>query len=334
MRWMSQGARAALAAGLLALVSASACRGGAAGGTGTPVDLKPLTSLPSWEACGKCHQAVYDEWKQTLHAGAWLDRVYRMSAGDPPKMECRACHSMEPILAREISVDYSYRPIFRDYNHDDGVGCVACHVRADGTVAARRTVPDAPCRPVRDDRITTPEYCGACHNPSHDAYYEWKSSAYAANGVTCNDCHARPVLRDGKRVGFSHDFPGGNSPEQVRKAVRVQTRLEGRDVVITLDNLTGHKFPGEVPTRIFIIEILPIDAEGKEMESIDIGLKRPFKSQVGVPDTRLLPDEKRVIRQTLPAGAVAVRVTSWWKPSPLMRPEGWTELSKFEGAVR
>jgi hypothetical protein len=332
---MPRGRRAALTAAPLSVVALLAML--AACGTSpsrpAPADLRPITSLPSWEACGKCHQAVYEEWRTTLHAGAWLDPIYRMSAGNPPKMECRGCHSMEPILAREISVEYSYRPIFRDYNHDDGVGCAACHLRADGTVAARRTVPDAPCRPVRDDRITTPEYCGACHNPSHDAYFEWKTSAYARAGVTCNDCHSHPVLRDGKRVGFSHDFPGGNSPSQVRKAIRTETKIEGREVVMTVENLTGHKFPGEVPSRIFLIEILPIDADGNEMSSIDLGIKRPFKTQVGVPDNRLTPDERRTMREKLPDGAVAARVTYFWKPSPLTPPNGWTILARWQGKV-
>lgn len=330
---LPQGSGTALTVAALATLAAfAACA--AQPPAPVPIDLRPITKLPSWEACGKCHQAVYDEWKQTLHAGAWVDRIYRMSAGNPPKMECRACHSMEPILAREISVEYSYRPIFRDYNHDDGVGCAACHLRADGTVAARRTVPDAPCKPVRDDRITTPEYCGACHNPSHDAYFEWKSSAYAKAGVTCSDCHSRPVLRDGKRVGFSHSFPGGNDPDQVRKALRIETKLDGREVVMTLENLTGHKFPGEVPSRIFLVEIKPFDAEGNEMSTIDVGIKRPFKSQVGVPDNRLLPDEKRTLREKVPDEAVAVRVTYFWKPSPLAMPDAWTVMARWEGRLK
>jgi len=269
-------------------------------------DPQVVKALPSWDACGRCHVSVYGEWKDTLHAGAWSDPLYRMSAGNPPKLECRSCHSMEPILARPFSVEHEFRPIYRPYNQEDSVGCVACHLRADGTVAARRAWPGAPCRPVADPRISTPEYCGACHNPTHDAYFEWKSSAYARNGVACSDCHSHPVLREGRRVGYSHRFPGGNDRDFVKRAVRIEPRLDGRELVLSIENLAGHKFPGEVPTRTFLIEIQPFDREGRPTPTIDIGIKRPYKTQVGVPDNRLLPDERRVLRQALPPEAVSV----------------------------
>ena len=300
------------------------------------VNLRAWTSKTSFDACGACHRAVFDEWRQTLHAGAWLDPVYRMSAGNPPKTECRGCHSMEPILAGEIDTDYSWRPIYRDYNQDDGVGCVACHLRADGTVAARRDG-EAPCRPRRDDRITTPEYCGACHNPSHDAFNEWKKTAYAKQGVTCSSCHSFPVARtlaDGsKKVGFSHSFPGGNAPEFVSRSIHAEYALDKRVVVVTVDNRCGHKFPGEVPTRAFGIRVETWDAADQPLETDELWLKRPFKSQVGVPDSRLEPDERRVIRRPLAAGAVFVRVTLIFKPSPLMMERGWTKLDRWESKV-
>src|SRR5207247_651318 len=61
---------------------------------GSPNSL-PIQKPDSWQSCGRCHPAVYDEWKGSLHEGAWRDPVYRMSAGNPPKLECRGCHSME-----------------------------------------------------------------------------------------------------------------------------------------------------------------------------------------------------------------------------------------------
>jgi len=300
------------------------------------VDLRPWTTKTSYDACGRCHTAVYDEWRQTLHAAAWIDPIYRQSAGNPPKLECRSCHSMEPILAGEIDTDYSWRPIFRDYNREDGVGCVACHLRADGSVAARRDV-DAPCRPRRDDRLTTTEFCGACHNPSHDAYNEWKQTVFARNGIGCSSCHSWPTTRtlpDGSaRVGYSHSFPGGNDPGFVKRALHAEMRLDKRELVASLENRCGHKFPGEVPSRALGLRIETWDADNNPLDPIELWFKRPFKNLVGAPDNRLKPDERRELRQALPEKAAFVRVTCFFKPSPLVPERGWTVLHTWESEV-
>ncbi len=330
--------RLPLALALIPAVALAVAAGCATGRGGAPVDLRPWTSRSSWDSCGRCHVAVFDEWRKTLHAQAWTDGVFRMSAGTPPKTECRSCHSMEPVLAGEISTDYSWRPVYRDYNQDDGVGCVSCHLRADGTVAARADHPTAPCRPRRDDRIGTPEYCGACHNPSHDAYNEWKGSHYARDGVSCSSCHSWAVTRAVEggppKTGYSHAFPGGNTKEFVLRAIHATTRLEGRTVVMRVTNQAGHKFPGEVPTRIFFVQVEPYDAEGNALEDAVFTFKRPFKTQTGVPDNRLKPDETRELRQELPAAAKFVRVSYVWKPSPLVPPAGWTVLERWESEIR
>ncbi len=300
------------------------------------VDLRAWTAKPSMQACGSCHRAIYDEWRQTLHAGAWLDPVYRMSAGNPPRAECASCHSMEPVLATGIDVDYSWRPVFRDYNQDDGVGCVSCHLRADGTVAARRDA-DAPCKPRRDDRLKSPELCGACHNPSHDAYTEWKSSTYAKQGVDCSSCHSFPVLRtlaDGsKKVGYSHAFPGGNSPEFVQRSVHAEVGLDKRALTIAIENRTGHKFPGEVPSRAFCVRLEMWDAQDAAKEPVEFWFKRPFKTQTGIPDNRLKPDERRVLRHDLAADVAFVRVTWFFKPSPLAMERAWVKMGTWEARV-
>src|SRR5436190_4656161 len=56
----------------------------------------PASSRPdSRQTCRRCHESIYEEWKDTLHARAWIDPEFRMSAGNPPRLECRGCHAME-----------------------------------------------------------------------------------------------------------------------------------------------------------------------------------------------------------------------------------------------
>jgi len=279
----------------------------------TPAPPVPAGKLDSWQACGRCHERVFNEWKDTLHAQAWVDPVYRMSAGNPPKLECRGCHSMEPILAREISYDVSYRPVYRPYLKEEGVNCLSCHGLADGSVAARRNVPDAPCRPRRDDRIRTVEFCGACHNPSHLVVDEWKLSK---SGKSCVDCHA---VSGGK---FTHRMAGVHDPEFVRKAVEWSCEVKDGTLHIALTNRSGHRLPAEVPSRTLRVTIR-VDGKTEELR-----FNRPPKGIVGNKDNRLWPDETRILTRPV-ADAKEVEVRIFYQQSPFVLPQGWISIGHW-----
>jgi len=266
------------------------------------------------QACGRCHTRVYEDWQKTLHARAWVDPDFRASAGNPPKLECRGCHSMEPILAREISTDVSYRPVYRPYRHEDGVTCLSCHGLADGSVAATRDRPDAPCRPRRDDRLRTSEFCGACHNPTHLAYDEWKLSK---SGKSCAECHAQ---RDGK---FSHRMRGVDDPDFVRSGLAWSCASDGRELKISLINRSGHRLPAEVPTRLLRVKIRIDDREE------EVVFRRPMKAIVGEKDNRLWPDETRVLTRSV-AGAAQVRVEILYQQSMFTQPKDWIVIGRWD----
>ncbi len=265
------------------------------------------------QACGRCHEAIHRDWQQSLHGRAWVDPDFRMSAGTPPKMECRGCHSMEPILAREISTDVSYRPVYRPYRQEEGVTCLSCHGLADGSVAAARDIPGAPCRPRRDDRLRSPEFCGACHNPTHLAYDEWKRST---SGKTCSDCHA---VRDGK---FSHRMRGVHDADFVRSGLDWSCRVEGEELRIALTNRSGHRFPAEVPTRLLRVKIRLDDREE------EVVFRRPMKAVVSEKDNRLWPDETRVLTRPL-AGSKDVRVELLYQQSMFAQPREWIVIGRW-----
>lgn len=275
----------------------------------------PATAGPadSWQACGRCHERAYKEWKGTLHEQAWLDPVYRMSAGNPPKLECRGCHSMEPILAREITSDVSYRPVYRPYLQEEGVNCRSCHGLSDGSVAARRDLLDAPCRPRRDDRLRSTDFCGACHNPSHLVVDEWRRSK---SGKSCVDCHA---MREGK---FSHRMIGVTDAEFVRKSVEWACDVKEGTLRISLTNRSGHRLPAEVPSRVLRVVVR---VDGKEDETL---FCRPPKGIVGTRDNRLEADETRVLTRPVP-GARAIEVKIYYQQSPFMLPQGWITIGAW-----
>lgn len=80
---------------------------------------------------------------------------------------------------------------------------------------------------------------------------------------------------------------------------------------MTLGNQTGHKFPGEIPSRSLVVRV---DAGGEVQRLV---FRRPFKGEAEWPDNRLTPNEFRDVRVPLPAGATDVRVRILWKPYPL-----------------
>lgn len=300
-------------------------------------DHAAVTRLPSDQSCGKCHTEVLQEWKGTLHATAWQDPVFVASAGRPMKMECKSCHSPQPVLFTELAQDRGYRPYFRDFNHADSVNCASCHLRSDGTVAAKQDV-DAPCKPRRDARLRSPVLCGTCHNPTHDANDEWERSAAFKAGIDCNACHSQVVYRTGadgrKKAGFSHVFLGGNDPAFVAKAIKTDCSLRGRELTVRVENRSAHKFPGEVPTRIFMIQLQFWDGDGTLITEEVMSYRRPGKGEVGWKDNRFEPDEVKSIVRPLPDKTAKVKADFLFMNGPFAVFDKAFTIGRWEADVK
>ena len=209
--------------------------------------LHTRIDLPSAEACGGCHARELAEWSSSLHGRAWTNANIRAATKNFAQRECRPCHSPLPVLATGLDV----RPDFRDFNQTDGVHCLSCHGLAGG-VAAARTIAGAPCRPLAEPRLARSELCWPCHEPTHQAFQEYQTSQAFAAGKRCQDCHM-PARAEGG--GHTHSGLGGFNEEFVRRAIGWEARLEGRELVLQLENRTGHKFPGEISSRSFLIRV-------------------------------------------------------------------------------
>jgi len=203
------------------------------------------------------------------------------------------------------------RPQFRDFNEPDGVHCLSCHGLDDG-VAAARTVPDAPCRPRRTPEFLGANLCWPCHEPTHHAFEEYDRSDAKAVGLRCADCHMQPVARDGERSGRDHGPNGGLDADFVKRALAWACALEGDQLVVTLRNRTGHKFPGEIPSRIFQPKVAIGDGEPSW-----VTLRKPGKTETRA-DDRLDVDETRVLRFPIDPATRDVRVMLLFKPFPLL----------------
>ncbi len=271
-----------------------------------PPDTRPpwqRIDVPSLTACGVCHLAVYDEWEASLHHRSWTNRNVRDETGEFAQAGCRPCHSPQPVLATGLD----HAPTFRPFNEPDGVHCLSCHGLADG-VAAARDVPDAPCRPKFVAEFVSAQSCWPCHEPTHHAFEEYARSDAKALGVRCADCHMPPPA---DRPGRSHGPNGGLNPDFVKRALAWTCAFGNGEVVVTLRNRTGHRFPGEIPSRVFQVKVV---ANGDERY---VTLRKPAKTETRA-DDRLDVNETRVLRFALGADAQDVRVTLLFKPFPLL----------------
>ena len=224
--------------------------------------------LPSVAACGGCHLEVYREWSRSLHAGAWTNDNVRTATRNFEKKSCRPCHSPLSVF----TTGFDRRPDYRDFNQEDGVHCLSCHGLEDG-VAAARTIEGAPCRPRYSPELLRADHCYPCHEPTHQAFAEYRESDAFAVGVRCVDCHMQP--REG-RPGRSHGPNGGLNPEFVRRALAWSAALEDGAVRLELRNRTGHKFPGEIPSRSFLVIV---EFPGSERGPERLLLRKPHKGE-------------------------------------------------------
>jgi hypothetical protein len=129
---------------------------------------------------------------------------------------------------------------------------------ADGRVAARRTLPDAPCRPVATPELAASTVCGGCHVAIHQ---DWQQSSYRLAGKTCQSCHMPAVA--GRSARASHLCLGGHDDALVRSGAEMTCRQDGDELVVTVHNhATGHNYPGERHNRVLLLQVLQRKPEG------------------------------------------------------------------------
>ncbi|MBH24363.1 MAG: hypothetical protein CMH57_07930 [Myxococcales bacterium] len=184
----------------------------------TPVP-EGLTDLRA-STCGTCHKAIYEEWRVSTHARAWLgDAQFQEELAKSERSGvawmCVNCHTpLENQLERlvigledgrvEAPITIA-NPNFDPELQLDAITCATCHVR-DGVILGPYGDTDAP-HPVRHDpTLRQVETCTPCHQALarfdrialacfFDTGQEWADSPYAEEGVTCQRCHMPEVTR-------------------------------------------------------------------------------------------------------------------------------------------
>ncbi|MFO1053525.1 MAG: multiheme c-type cytochrome [Planctomycetota bacterium] len=276
--------------------------------------------------CKECHQDVWDEWYGSHHQISYLNPEVAAQSQNFQNKECQACH-----LPQQIAVTgFAQRALPRMTRYDQGVDCITCHVSGEGEVFAAHAVPSAPCKPVADTRFTSMDLCEGCHN-QHFTTDQWRASAWAKKGTSCNDCHMPDVERKlaagGTRKGRHHGFAGAHDAAMLEKAGTFEYRVEGKELVLALTNSgAGHNFPTEERHRAVDIVYSFTDRDGKHQtfqdaaqQPTEFGLayrfRQPYRDEAGE-NTQLVAGDRKEVRVPIPDGSVSVKLRVWYRLQP------------------
>ncbi len=344
---------------------------------GVTLDVNDATT------CVKCHPAVVAEWQESLHARAHHSKDPLYAAMRTLRTEkqgphipgaCATCHNPQDTTDHESPAAQA------------GVTCATCHQfdgvhlgeGRKGTGALGRgadkvfrgphdiengTSPlhgNGPALPALADGKTL---CLACHDEEKNPAGVPTCSTgpeYAAKGETrsCAECHMPTVEAPSGPVSTrpthrSHRFLGPHQAQRLgeegilSEAVKLSGRFEGTKLVARLENLTGHGFPTGFPARMVVLDLVGLDASGKEVfrnvkaeplkEHPEAVLNRGYVDAEGKPslapfaaklvrDTRLTPGEVREVAIAVPKTVVKaeLRLRFFLAAPPMVKAIGFT----------
>lgn len=328
-----------------------------------PPEWSAVEASLSPQSCGVCHPQQLADWKDSWHAlGMGPGMMGQLVDDDVTPgfvQQCQRCHA--PLHEQHPQVkagDDAWAP---NPNHDEalrlaGLTCAGCHVRGHTRYGPPRRegvepVDDAPHGgfEVRAE-FQDPRFCWSCHDFTkkqlalegkllQETYEEWRRTAYARDGVTCQSCH----MSEGR-----HLWRGIHDPDTVRAAMTAEAALEHPGHLLwpvqarlTVTNTgAGHRFPTySTPWVQLVVE--QVDATGapiqgtRQVGTVARRVTPDLKREVF--DTRLMPGESFTVayagRRRPQAVALRAAVEVWpdeqyrqnytiWLKSPEKRPKG------------
>ena len=178
---------------------------------------------------------------------------------------------------------------------------------------------------------TSDTLCLACHNVMKN-----KQDIIVCNtgdehrrgttGKSCIECHMGDAkmglvssLSTSKKMIRSHGFHGARNSDILTKAVDLKLAKKNGDLTLTLTNLSSHNFPTGTGVRIATVVTefykgnTKISTQTEKLEVIfaaaDGNITLPPMASKELSDTRLKPNETRVISTAIPQGATKAIVT-------------------------
>lgn len=263
----------------------------------------PFQAIPSGLSgiragdCGACHAEIYEEWKVSYHAKAFVDPFFQAFWRKDNKIwVCLNCHAplvnQQPWVIKGLEGGNIARPVKEsnpEYDSEfqrEGITCAACHVR-NGIIIGPYEDSKAPHPTKYDPRFRTTEICYTCHQVPGGpfqfynggpcaTYFEFEDNPYAGKGYTCQTCHMPRAIRPDAAGGPArevgrHLWMGGHFPEMVKKAIEVNVEQDrekykpgdtARFTLTFTNKGAGHKIPTGDPDRFFTVRFSMTDGRG------------------------------------------------------------------------
>lgn len=271
------------------------------------VQLNPNGFTSSTE-CGKCHQDIYSSWKNSLHADATENQVFKAAfmqayfeRGDEARKNCLKCHAPIANLTNDFKLAQKIT--------QEGINCDYCHSTAEILPTGPRfefgLLKQGPLQnvtsPVHKTRFNAlfkeSRLCSGCHEYESangvkliETYSEWMQGPYPAKGKQCQSCHMRKIA--GKVVAAeikqtpekeisSHDIAGGHSTSKREDSIdiKIASIVKFKQKVEVLVDVTnkgaGHKIPTGMPSKKLVLQV---SIQSKSGETFQMNQKVYHKS--------------------------------------------------------
>ncbi|OGC93695.1 MAG: hypothetical protein A2W25_06240 [candidate division Zixibacteria bacterium RBG_16_53_22] len=303
-------------------------------------------SYTSSEVCARCHKDIYDLWENSMHAKSVDDPVFvadfimvQLARGSDIKAYCLSCHAPTTSLTKDYDL--------RNGISSEGVTCDFCHsVSALGTSPEQAYYTLDPGQmkygPFRDasspahetaysENHTKSEFCAGCHELVNKhgvavmaTYSEWKNSAYAKEGIQCQNCHmpitynlnvVDKVVKESDHFLTAHEFRGGHSLINLQHSSTIETEVTrngnvAKVITRVTNSESGHKLPTGTPGRKVILNTKILDKGGNLLAEVNKVYRKVLVDDNGViiednagmildaaqifSDNRIAPKETRI----------------------------------------
>lgn len=253
-------------------------------------DNTHFTRLATSQTCSSCHQEIYQQWSESIHAQssyfqdpihkAVVDayQTFRLKNGKPKDYHCANCHT--PMASnREELMQATAQLDQKNPTHQEGVSCRTCHnmigvesntdfdrpiYGKDSIVYGNGSYKKVAPHPVKKFAFKDKNsLCLSCHAHKHNSQGVGICvMAQEQKGSKCIDCHM-PV--DEKLKVRSHHFFGSRNKSFIKNAVSLKLKIKKNNLDIILQSNIGHEFPSSQPMRQAAIIIRGFDVQGKQL---------------------------------------------------------------------
>lgn len=263
---------------------------------GAPTEYPSVKNegYPESQICGKCHTAIYKEWKNSLHASSLSDPVFLGVFNEverDKKSFCLKCHVPTVRVTRDYDLAQSISK--------EGVTCDFCHtVKSvdlnkeepfEFDLGVVKRGPFESHLKIGHKNLYSAihlkaEFCAGCHEVVNEnrfhvmsTYSEWKMGPYAEKGIQCQNCHmpeefgsliVNPEVAKTEHTVTAHKFQGGHTQINITKAATLTQMLDKVDdsvsvVVYITNSEAGHSLPTGIPSRRVILTVKLLDSKGE-----------------------------------------------------------------------